>query len=242
MKVVGLKPADLPEIMVHDFRSNGYLPEVLLNFLALLGWSPGGDKERMTVAEMVELFSLEHIGKSNAKFNREKLLAFSTEAFSAAPPARSLAAMRDYLSANPASPLNAATDAELEEVLRMNAGFHVLSEVDDKNRFLFTPDEAVQVQQDAAEKVLLKNDRAGLNALRGVREVLAGAGDWTTPALESAVKAYCESAALGLGKVAQPIRVAVSGTAVSPPIFETLAFLGRQRTMTRIDRCLSQFT
>jgi glutamyl/glutaminyl-tRNA synthetase len=80
MAVVGLKESDLPEIMVHDFRKNGYLPEVLNNFIALCGWSPGGDRERMTMAEMVELFRLDDVGKSNAKFNREKLLAFNTEA------------------------------------------------------------------------------------------------------------------------------------------------------------------
>ena len=57
MPIIGLKETDLPEILVHDFRANGYLPEVLLNFLALLGWSPGGDKERMSIEEMIELFS-----------------------------------------------------------------------------------------------------------------------------------------------------------------------------------------
>ena len=77
MAIIGLAETDLPEIMVHDFRRNGYLPEVLLNFLALLGWSPGGDRERMTVAELTELFSLDRIGTSNAKFNREKLKGFS---------------------------------------------------------------------------------------------------------------------------------------------------------------------
>src|SRR5262249_52185728 len=76
MPIMGLKRGDLPEILVHDFRENGYLPEVLLNFLALLGWSPGGDRERMSVDEMIRLFSLEGIGKSNAKFDREKLKAF----------------------------------------------------------------------------------------------------------------------------------------------------------------------
>src|SRR5207302_5222626 len=80
MKVVGLRDSDLPEILVHDFRKNGYLPEVLLNFLALLGWSPGGDRERMSMEEMVALFSMHDINKGNAKFSREKLVAFNTEA------------------------------------------------------------------------------------------------------------------------------------------------------------------
>ena len=105
MNVVGLKADDLPEILVHDFRKNGYLPEALLNFLALLGWSPGGDREHMTIDEMIQLFTVDGIGKSNAKFDRDKLLAFNTEAAAAAAPERLLAAFRDYLSVNPDSPL-----------------------------------------------------------------------------------------------------------------------------------------
>jgi glutamyl/glutaminyl-tRNA synthetase len=237
MKALGFSPADLPEILVHDFRGNGYLPEVLLNFLALLGWSPGGDRERMSVEEMVQLFSLEQIGKSNAKFNREKLLAFSTEAFAAAIP---MAAMRDYLSVNPSSPLHAATDAQLEQVLKMNAGFHILREVDEKSGFLFQSDDEIVIRPDAAEKVLLKNDRQGLHALKAVRELLNNVTEWTAVKLEETIKTYSETSGLGLGKVAQPIRVAVSGTTISPPIFQTLEFLGRERSLRRIGRCLAE--
>jgi glutamyl-tRNA synthetase len=239
MRVVGLKESDLPEIMVHDFRKNGYLPEVLNNFLSLLGWSPGGDRERMSMEELVQLFSLEGIGKANAMFNREKLLAFNTEASAAAPAGRMIAAMRDYLSVNPDSPLNGASDAELEKVLQMNHGFHILREVDEKSRFLFLPDEQVEHQPDALEKVLKKNDSQGAIALREVRGVLVGVNPWQAHDIEVAVKAFCDQKQLGLGKVAQPIRVAVSGTAVSPPIFDTLEFLGRERTLARIDRCLA---
>jgi glutamyl-tRNA synthetase len=240
MKVIGLKESDLPEIMVHDFRKNGYLPEVLNNFLALLGWSPGGDRERMTMDELVQLFALDKIGKSNAKFARDKLLAFSTEAFAAAPMPRVVTAMRDYLSANPDSPLRTASDAELQSVLKMNHGFHILREVDEKSRFLFTADEQVEYLPDAVDKVLRKNDAQGAAALRDIQPVLAGVDPWTAANLEQAVKAFCDHRQLGLGKVAQPIRVAVSGSPVSPPIFETLEFLEKTRTLARIKRCLSR--
>jgi glutamyl-tRNA synthetase len=239
MKAVGLKESDLPEIMVHDFRKNGYLPEVLNNFLALLGWSPGGDRERMTMAELVEHFSLEKIGKSNAKFARDKLLAFSTEAFAAAPESRAIAAMRDYLAVHPESPLKFASDAALLSVLKMNHGFHILSEVDEKSRFLFTADDAIEYASDGVEKVLKKNEGQGAMALREITPVLAGVEPWSAGMIEHAVKQFCEQKQLGLGKVAQPIRVAVSGSAVSPPIFETLEFLGKSRTIARIERCLS---
>ncbi len=238
MAVVGLKENDLPEVLVHDFRANGYLPEVLLNFLALLGWSPGGDRERMSTAEMVELFSLERIGQANAKFNREKLLAFNTEACATSSPGRLVAAMRDFLGVNPQSPLNAANDDELRAVLKMNAGMRILREVEEKSRFLFVADDELEYQPEAVEKVLRKNDGQGLEAVKNMQAAMQGLMEWNGASLEEAVKKYCQTTGLGLGKVAQPIRVAVSGTMVSPPIFETLVFLGRERTMRRVARCL----
>jgi glutamyl-tRNA synthetase len=140
---------------------------------------------------------------------------------------------------NPESPLNRADDAALARVLHMNAGFHILREVDEKSRFLFIADDAVEYTADAIDKVLLKNERQGLNALTAVRGVLAGVTDWKAHDLESAVKGHCDATGLGLGKVAQPVRVAVSGSTISPPIFETLEFLGRDRTLARIDRCVA---
>ncbi len=144
MPVIGLKETDLPEILVHDFRRNGYLPEVLLNFLALLGWNPGGDLEHMSVADMVKLFSLEGVGKGNAKFNREKLLSFNTEACAAASAQRLVTAMRDYLAANPDSPLNSADDATLARVVKIKPGFHILREIDEQSRFFFIADDAIE--------------------------------------------------------------------------------------------------
>jgi glutamyl-tRNA synthetase len=238
MKALNMSRGDLPEIFVNDFRANGYLPAVLLNFLALLGWSPGGDKERMTVDEMVQLFSLDQIGKSNAKFNREKLLAFSTEAFTAAGPKGLLPAMRDYLSVNPDSPLNGADDEQLENVLHMNAGFHILREADEKSGFLFLADDQVQLRPEAVEKVLRKDNGAGLSALVAIRPVLAAVAEWNAHALEEAINAHCTATGAKLGKVAQPIRVAVSGSTISPPIFQTLEFLGRERSLRRIDRTI----
>src|SRR4051794_18676553 len=186
MHVVGLRETELPEILVHDFRKNGYLPEVLLNFLALLGWSPGGDRERMTIGEMVALFSVEGINKANAKFARDKLQAFNTETAAAAPPDRLVAAFKDYLSVNPDSPLNQADDASLEKLLSMKKGFRLLREVDETGRFFFVPDERITYDPEAVEKVLRKGDNQGLNALRDVRGVLAAAPDWLAPSLEAA--------------------------------------------------------
>lgn len=240
MKVVGLKEADLPEIMIHDFRKNGYTPEVLLNFLALQGWSPGNDLEQMTIAEMIEKFSIERLVSSNPKFNRDKLKSFSTDWFAKAPVDRQLAALRDYLSANPTSPLKGATDDQLKSILAMNAGFHILSEVDEKSRFLFTADDAIVYDESAIQKVLQKNNNEGAGALKSVAAELEKVTDWSAHTIEGVVKAFCETTGLGLGKVAQPIRVAVSGATVSPPIFDSLAMLGKPATLARIAKCLGK--
>lgn len=239
MKVIGLRQSELPEILVHDFRRNGYLPETLLNFLALLGWSPGGDKERMSIEQMVQLFSIDGVGKSNSKFDRDKLLSFNTEALAAAPVDRLVKGMRDFLAVNPDSPLNAATDTQLARLLEMKKGIHTLREIDDIARFFFMEDEQIEFDPPAVEKTLRKQE--GLANLRDVLPILRSVNDWSTASLESAVKSWCETKQLGLGKVAQPIRIALCGSTVSPPIFESLEFLGRDRTLRRIERCLATF-
>jgi glutamyl/glutaminyl-tRNA synthetase len=238
MKVVNLAESDLPEIMVHDFRRNGYAPEVLLNFLALQGWSPGGDREQMSIGEMVKLFSLDRINSANPKFNRDKLQSFSTTFYTDATAARKMEVLKDFLSVTPESPLNTATDEQLMKLLVMNKGFHVIREVDDKSRFFFLDDEKFEYDPAAVEKILTKNEGQGRLALSAIWKVLTELPTWTAHEIEAAVKKHCEATGLGLGKVAQPLRVAVSGSAVSPPIFETLEFFGRERSLKRIERCL----
>jgi glutamyl-tRNA synthetase len=242
MKVVGLKESDLPEIMVHDFRKNGYLPEVLNNFLALLGWNPGGDRERMSMDEMTQLFTLEAVGKSNARFNREKLVSFNKDAcadYLTKDPQRLVRAFRDYLAANPDSPTNKADDATLLKLLQMKAGFRLLREVDEQARFLFIGDEQIAFDPAAVEKGLKKNNGEGLAILKELQATLSGLSEWTAASIEKAVDEFVAAKAVKLNAVAQPLRIAVTGTTVSPPIFQSLEMLGAKSTTTRIGRCIS---
>jgi glutamyl-tRNA synthetase len=239
MSVIGLQDSDLPEVLVHDFRKKGYLPEALLNFVALLGWSPGGDKELMSVDEMQQLFSIDGIGKSNAKFDRTKLLAFNTQHGERTPPRDLVPAFRAYLEVNPDSPVNRASDDQLAALIEMTKGFRLLREIDEKSRFLFVPDDAIAYDPAAVEKVLKKDNAQGLRVLRDLHDVLGAQSDFTAAALEQAVKNYDEQKKLGLGKIAQPLRVAVTGGTISPPIFQSLEMLGKQRMLARIDRCLA---
>jgi glutamyl-tRNA synthetase len=240
MPVVGLKEADLPEILVHDFRKSGYLPEVLLNFLALLGWNPGGDREQMSIEEMTQLFDLKDVGASNAKFGRDKLLAFNTDACAKATSQQLLTGMKDFLSVNLQSPLNQANDQQLSRLLAMKAGFRTFRQVEESSAFLFLKDDQIEYDAAAVDKVLLKQDRQGAVVLRDLRELLATITGWNSHALETAVQSYCNEKQLALGKVAQPLRVAVTGSTVSPPIFPSLEMLGKNSTLARIERCLSR--
>ena len=227
------------DVEVHAFRVAGYLPEALANFIALLGWGPGGDREKLTLAEMIELFGIERIGKTNAKFDRAKLLAFNTDAVAAATPDRLLAALKDYLSLNQTS-IPAGDEELLRRLLVANAGFRTFADIPAKCNVLFVADDAFEYEPEAVKKVLQKDDARGLAVLAELRGQLAGC-PWTAGDLEALLKAYCEKSGLGMGKVAQPVRVAVTGGMISPPIFDTLTILGKEKALARIDRCLAAF-
>ncbi len=227
-----------PEIDVHDFRRNGYLPEALSNFISLLGWSPGEDREQMTLEETTALFSLDRVNPSNAKFDRDKLVAFNTDWAARLSPDRLLAALKDFATvAN--SPLTADDDQTLAYLLRICKGFRTFRDIETKTNFLFIKDEAIEFDPKAVKKALAKNDGAGFGMLERVLGALQSAEDWTATAMEGLVTRFCESEDVKLGAIAQPLRVAVTGTMVSPPIYDTLALLGRDRTINRIKRTLT---
>ncbi|MBN1553501.1 MAG: hypothetical protein JXA11_02055, partial [Phycisphaerae bacterium] len=221
---------------VDAFRRAGYLPEAMVNFIALLGWNPGDDRETFSLTEFVELFDVSRVGKSNAKFDRAKLLAFNTAAVAAASEDRLLAGFKDFLSRND-TPIPTDDDT-LRHILKACAGFRIFSDIVDKCGVLFGPDDAFDYDEKAVKKVLEKNDSEGYAMLETIKPELANL-DWTAEAVETWMQSYCEKHELGMGKVAQPIRVAVTGTTVSPGLGDTLVFLGKDKTLARIDRCLT---
>ena len=234
----GRKP---PEIDVHDFRVAGYLPEAVINFIALLGWSPGDDREFFNRDEMIASFSVERVGKTNARFDREKLLSFNTTWAGRVSPQRLLEAFSDFLRVNPDSPpaMREADDARLAEVLRVCSGFRTFADVLTKAGFLFVDDDAIVYDPQAVKKVLAKNDGTGFAMLETLKPRLEALTDWSASAIDALLHAICQEMQTGMGNVAQPLRVAASGTTVSPAIGETLALLGRDRTLARIDCCIA---
>ena len=228
----------LPEINIVDFSRSGYLPETMVNFLALLGWNPGDGKEIMTVDELIASFDLSRLTKSNSLFDRKKLLAFNTEHIRMVPAAKLLSHMRQYLDVVD-SPVGRADDELLLHLIEICQGARTLADIERKSRFLFVTDDAIEYDEKAIRKVLLKS--SGLEILGEVRKRLAGLAEFTEQGIEDMLRSLAEEKEVGLGKVAQPLRVAITGTTISPPIFDSVQLLGIGNTLARIDVTLSRF-
>ena len=228
----------LPEINIVDFFKSGYLPETMVNFLALLGWNPGDNREIMPVNELIDAFDLSRLTKANSLFDRSKLLAFNTEHIKMASPEKLLQHFRAYLKAVE-SPVNSSDDEKLSKIIKLCEGARTLTDMERKSRFLFLDNNEIKYDNKAVKKVLLKND--GLAVLAIVRDKLAAMDEFTEQAIEDMLRCLAEEKQVGLGKVAQPLRVAICGTTISLPIFESVQMLGKEDTLTRIDTTLKKF-
>lgn len=229
----------LPEINVVDFFKSGYLPETMVNFLALLGWSPADGREIMTVEELIGCFDIGRLAKTNSLFDRKKLLAFDTEHIRMLDKKKLLVHFKNYLQAV-GSVLAAADDKKLGRILDITAGARTLAEIEKKCRFAFIANDAVEYDATAVEKVLVK--QKGLEMLKIVRRRLAAMDDFNEENIEGMLRGLAEEKAVGLGKVAQPLRVAMCGNTISPPIFDSAALLGRENTLVRIDNTVKKFS
>lgn len=229
----------LPEINVVDFFRCGYLPETMINFMGLLGWSTSDDREIMELDEQIECFDIKRLAKSNSLFDRKKLLAFNTEHIRMVGEEKLLSHFKKYLDVVD-SPVKAGDDELLKKLLKANAGARTLADIDVKCRFLFMTNDGIDYDEKAVNKVLLKSD--GLGVLAEVRGRLAGLEEVTADSIEQLLRAIAEERSVGLGKVAQPLRVSICGNTISPPIFESVEMLGMDNTLERIDNTLKKFS
>lgn len=223
---------------IGDFREKGFLPDALFNFLALCGWAPGDDREVMTRDEMKEAFSLDRVNASAAQFDMQKLDWMNQQ----------------YLMNMPAPALEALLRAELEKAGVPLAGVDPawfsklagtqrerltrLCEFPAKTSYFFRADFAYD--EKAVAKNLLKNEGEGLRVLAELKGLLAGLPAWEDATIEAALHDFAEAKTLKMGLVAQPLRIACTGATVSPGIGETLALIGRDGVLARIDRALRE--
>jgi glutamyl-tRNA synthetase len=216
-------------VSVLQYREEGYLPDALLNYLARLGWSHG-DQELFTRDEMQALFDISAINASAAAINPSKLDWINQQHMMRLPGAALAPHLADQLRTLGVDPgaadLAAIADAQKERA-------KTLKEMAASSRFFFV---APQAYEEKAAKKNLNADTAPL--LAAAIEALAAQADWSAPALHTQLEALAAARGLSLGKIAQPLRVAVSGSGVSPPIDATLAILGRAETLSRLSRGL----
>jgi glutamyl/glutaminyl-tRNA synthetase len=237
-KIAEYLDVPLPEINIVDFFKSGYLPETMVNFLALLGWNPGDNREIMPARELIDSFDLSRLSKSNSLFDRKKLLAFNTEHIKMTPQEKVLQHLRAYLK-TVNSPVNSADDELLSKIVKLCEGARSLADIERKCRFLFMANDEIQYDKKAVKKVLLKND--GLVMLTIIRDKLAEMEQLTEQAIEDMLRSLAEEKQVGLGKVAQPLRVAICGTTVSLQIFDSVQMLGKENTIARINATLEKF-
>jgi glutamyl-tRNA synthetase len=212
---------------VQELRAAGYLPAAVRNYLALLGWGTDDDTTLMATAELVERFRVEDVGKAAAIFDEKKLRWVNGRFMRELPLDEYTAAVARHLGREPDPRLRAACEIAQEKA-------QTLTEVWPLIRFLF---EAPVDDEEAWRKVMVDGVLAPLEAARGA---LTGAEGFDSAAVEAALSPLPERLGVKPGKLYQSIRVAITGSRVSPGIFESLAALGREESLARIDAALNR--
>jgi glutamyl-tRNA synthetase len=223
---------------VGDYQHLGLLPEAMLNFLALLGWSPGNDIEVMSLEEMVKLFSADKLSKKAAVFDPQKLEWMNGQHLSRTSSERLLPVVAKALEEKG---LATAKDIEarrewylnLLELLKIRA-----RTIDDIVRQA-APYLREEIEYDPDAVAKQWKDRAGTaTILAATRDKLSASKDWTPAPLEEELRLLAESLGTTGGKVFQPLRVALTGLTVSPGIFDVLLLLGQKRAVARLDAAI----
>jgi glutamyl-tRNA synthetase len=225
---------------VGDYRHMGILPEAMLNFLALLGWSPGGDIEVMSVKQMIEAFSADGLSKNAAVFDTKKLEWMNGQHLSMLSAEELMPTFVKALTTEDPRALARVSEAGLDwfrlliDLLKVRA-----RTVDDMVRqaapYLL---DGITYDQDAVGKTW-KDPKAAHEILTATRDALADAKPWDAASLEAELRAFAESRGIAAGKLFQPLRLALTGVTASPGIFDVLMLLGRERSLARLDAALA---
>lgn len=213
---------------VLQYRDEGFLPEALLNYLARLGWSHG-DQEIFSIEELIKFFDLKGLNRAPAAFDPDKLLWLNQHYLKTSEPTRIVEALEWYMER-----LKVHTDngPELIEVVKaQRERVKTLVEMAERSRYFY-------------EDVVMADDMKGhftpeiKPVLAVVRDRLKALGDWNKEAIHDVLATTADAQGVKLGKLAQPIRVAVTGGTVSPPIDQTLVLIGKERSIERLNKVL----
>ncbi len=225
---------------VGDYQHMGIVPEAMVNFLALLGWSPGGDREIMPLEQMVELFSADGLQKKAAVFDTQKLEWMNGQYLSTMP----LEKLEPRV-----TPAIAAAGLAPEESLRGKRYLALLDLLRVRARTIHdivrqaAPylSDTIEYDPDAVAKSW-KDPAEAADVLRAAHGKLSATTEWTAEGLESALRALAQERGTTAGKIFQPMRVALTGMSVSPGIFDVLMTLGRDKSLARVEAAVARLT
>ncbi len=218
-------------VSVMNYKEEGYLPEALLNYLVRLGWSHG-DQEIFSLQEMIDLFDINAINGSPAAFNNDKLLWLNQHYIKTSEPEQLVPQLRFQFEQ---LGIETTTGPTLVEIINVQAErAKTLKEMAQNSRYFFL--ETLQYDEKAVKKHLKPAIREPLNDLC---QRLANLQDWNAEAIHEIIHAIAEQYSLKLGKIAQPLRVAVTGGTISPPIDVTVKLIGQARCVERIKHAVT---
>ncbi len=221
--------------LVEEYQKRGYLPEALVNFLALLGWNPGDDREKLPIAEIIRLFDLPGVNQSNARFDDKKLAHMNMVYLLELPADRFMALAKDYFARHPAVPALQDEAYFREVMLLAQPKLKGLEELPAYTAYFFTED--YPIDEKVKAKVLAKGDpKARLAELIAALPAMDFSSD---AAVEEGIKALAAKNNLGFGDYQAVARLAVSGTNVGPSITGMFRVLGRDRVGKRLERFLA---
>jgi glutamyl-tRNA synthetase len=215
-------------VSVSAYRDMGFLPDAMLNYLVRLGWSHG-DQEFFTRQELIEVFDLEHIGRSAGVFDPEKLLSLNADHIRAAPAEKLLEPLKPFIKKRGIEVKDSGLMIKVIETL--HARSKTLDDMADQALFYFADD--IDYEEKAAKKFLKPTVLEALRLLETQFETIEG---FTEENLENAFKAVMNQTGLKLGKIAQPVRVALTGKTASPGIFEVTAIIGKNKVISRLQK------
>ncbi|MEW6541229.1 MAG: glutamate--tRNA ligase [Bacillota bacterium] len=225
---------------VDEFRTGGFLPEALVNYLALLGWSPGGEREQFSREELVASFSLDAVSKHAAVYDVKKLTWLNAQYMNSLPLERVVEQVRPFM--QEAGYLSASPDpAELDYLNRVveavRSRIHTLAELRDASAYFYRPD--FEYEEKGVRKHFTKPGVTGILA-RG-REALSAlpAGRFTVEGTEEAFRQVIEELGVSGGALIHPARLALSGRTVGPGLFDIITVLGKEQCLLRLDRAIA---
>jgi len=215
---------------IRDYRDQGYLPEAMLNYLVRLGWSHG-DQEIFSVEEMVAKFDIAEVNQSASSFNPEKLIWINQQHIIAASADKLGEALVPYLKAAGLDPNNGPSPGAVADVFRERA--RTLVDMAESARYCY--EEFDEIDANAAKKHLRP---VVLEPLQSARDAFSSLDSWEPHTIDESIHKVAESYEINLGKLGQPLRVAVTGGSVSPPIDTTIWLVGKDRVIARLDRAI----